>query len=133
MKNTGKILSREDILKHVISTEPPVGKDLITAFETSQTALSLELVALFSSLESNLSKEEMEEYTALKKEFSSAQDHIFVAKKRFNKEVIYFNNRTAVFPGIIIAKLFKMDHLKYTGISKGKLLSGEKTFSATAS
>lgn len=123
----------DDILKYMISAEPPLEKELVSAFEISQTALSSNLAALFSSLEAKLPGEEKEKFLALKKEFSTAQDHIFVAKKRFNKEVAYFNNRTTVFPGFLIARLFGMDDIKYTGISKDKLLSGEKTFSTTAS
>lgn len=121
------------ILKQMISEEPPVEKELISAFETSQTALSSNLVELFASLEAKLPEAEMEKFSVLKKEFISIQDHIFVAKKRFNREAAYFNNRSNVFPGFLIARLFGMDHLVYIGISNDKLLSGEKTFTAAAS
>lgn len=123
----------DKILEQIILTDPLVEKDLIKALETSQTDLSSDLATLFSSLELKLPKEKLEKFITLRKEFSSAQDNIFVARKYFNKEVAYFNNRTAVFPVFLIARLFGFDEIKYTGISEDVFLSGEKTFSMSAS
>jgi LemA protein len=118
----------DSILKEVISHDPPVEAHLIKEFEISQETVAKQLSALFNALEPKLNALDLKEFSALKNEFNSAQDYLFVTKKRYNSEVKYFNNRTKIFPGFLIAKMFGFNQLEYTGIAKDKFLSGEKTF-----
>ena len=116
------------ILKQVISHEHQPEKNLINEFEISQTKLTLELVQLFTQLQTSLDKDAVKQFSAVKKEFYIAQDNLFVAMKRYNTEVNYFNARTTVFPGFLIAKLFGFNKIKYTGISTDGFLPVRKTF-----
>ncbi len=116
------------ILKQVISHKQPLEKNLIEEFEISQTKLTLALAQLFIHLQVSLDKDAVKQFSALRKKFHTAQDNLFVAWKRYNKEVKYFNTRTTVFPGFLIAKLFGFNKIKYTGISKEGFLPAQKIF-----
>jgi len=116
------------ILKQVIPLEQPFEKNQINEFEISQTKLTLELVQLFTQLRASLDKAGLKQFTPLKQQFYLIQDQLFVATKVYNSEVNYFNTRTKVFPGFLIAKLFGFNKIKYTGISKEGFLPVRKTF-----
>jgi len=116
------------LLKQVISYQQPLEKNLIEEFEISQTKLTLELVQLFTQLQTSLDKNAVKQFSTLKKEFYTAQDNLFVAMKKYNKEVDYFNTRTTVFPVFLIAKLFGFNKIKYIDISKEGFLPAQETF-----
>ncbi len=126
-------LKADAVLNQFISHEPPAEKHLVKEFEISQSALSQQLITIFTSLKPGKGPSPVQELSDLKKEFSAVQDYLFVVKKRYNNEVEYFNRRSNVFPGFIIAKIFGLDHIVYTEISKDKFLSGEKTYTRSKS
>ena len=57
---------------------------------------------------------------------------MFVEKVKYNTEVRYFNRRTKIFPGFLIARLFGFDKSKYFEVSKDLFLGADKTFGVKA-
>lgn len=121
------------ILQQVISHKTPMENELMKDFELSQTQLTFQVKEVLSQLEASVDKNSSEQFKALKNQFNTAQDNLFVIQKRYNKEVTYFNVRTRVFPGFLIAKLFGFNKIHYTGISKDLFLPAQKTFAPRTS
>ncbi|MCP4022033.1 MAG: LemA family protein [Desulfobacteraceae bacterium] len=122
----------DSILQEIAVQKTPIEDDLIKAFVISQTTLTRELISFLALLETS-NKDTKNQMDAFLQKLFTAQDNIFVIRKRYNKEVEYFNTRTSIFPGVLFAKLFGMSNLKYIGISRELFLSGEKTFGKKAS
>lgn len=123
----------QDILQQVILQAPPADRHLINEFEMSQNKVSQQLITLLHQIETAPGTFEPERIAHLKKELNTVQDALFVAQKHYNKETGYFNTRTQMFPGFLIAKLFGLNHIRYTQLTGGTFLSGEKTFISPAS
>ncbi|SDU60949.1 LemA family protein [Desulfobacula phenolica] len=126
------------ILKQVIAHESAVENALIKDFELSQTQLTFHIKQTLSQLEALVDKNSSQyvssqQFSALKKQVDTTQDNLFVIQKRYNKEVAYFNLRTKVFPGFLIAKLFGFNKIHYTSISKDLFLPAQKTFAPVTS
>ncbi|MBU1193908.1 MAG: LemA family protein [Proteobacteria bacterium] len=123
----------QNILHKMISQAPPVDRQLIAEFEISQNRISQQLITLLHQIETAPGNTDPERIAHLKKELNAVQDAIFVARKHYNTETGYFNTRTQMFPGFLIAKLFGLNHIRYTQLTEGTFLSGEKTFTSPAS
>ena len=103
-------------------------KATITNFTSSQAKLTAHLIQLLASPVTFEKKEENNKYTALLREIYTAQDTIFVVKKRYNKEVSYYNTRTRIFPGFLIAPIFGFDKLSYHPAGDDVLMPSHKIF-----
>lgn len=120
-------------LEQFAGQSTPISSDLIHDLEISHTALSAELIKFIDQLDKNADSQQQEKLQQMKKALFTTQDSIFVAKKRYNKEVTYFNQRKTVFPLFIIARIFGFIDLTYYPLSDDVFLSGEKTFATWAS
>jgi LemA protein len=120
LKQTGKNTNK--ILRQVISQKTPLDKTLTLKFEASQEVLTSDLTKLFSQLDQSPDKSNAVGFQAHKKQFSVAQNNLFAAKITYNKEVTYFNTRTKIFPGFLIAKLFGFNKIKYFKLSENSFL-----------
>lgn len=130
---TQTVQNAQDILQQVISQVPPVDSHLINEFEISQNKVSQQLIALLHQIETTPGTFDPKRIAHLKKELNTVQDALFVARKHYNSETGYFNTRTQMFPGFLIAKLFGLNNIRYTQLTEGMFLSGEKTFTSPAS
>lgn len=118
----------DKILKWVISQNMPLEKELIKEFEFSQSKLTVQLKEVFSQLETMPDKNFSRQFSDMKNLFFSAQDNLFVARKRYNDEATYFNTRKGAFWTSFIAKLFGFDKMEYIEISKDLFLPSKITF-----
>ena len=118
-------------LQQIISTKTPLNNALTLQLETSQQALTLHLANLFLQLDQSMDKDN-NPFQAIKKQLFLAQNTLFVSKRRYNKEITYFNTRTTAFPGVLIAKLFGFNKIKYFKLSEGSLLPADKVFTGKA-
>ncbi|MCD4743052.1 MAG: LemA family protein [Desulfobacteraceae bacterium] len=116
------------VLEHAISQESPLDRTITLRLETSQEALTKELAKLFAKLDQSQNKGNTDSYKTIKKQLFAAQDKVFYEKTRYNTEVLYFNSRTKIFPGFLIAKIFGFDKSKYFELSKDLLLGADRTF-----
>ncbi len=127
LKQTGK--EANTVLHHAVSQKSPLDRVLTLKLEKSQSALTKELIKTFLKLEQQSnSKKSTEAFQTIKKQFFSAQDKMFVERVRYNTEVRYFNRRTKIFPGFLIAKLFGFNKSEYFELSKDLFLGADKTF-----
>ncbi|MCK5099276.1 MAG: LemA family protein [Desulfobacteraceae bacterium] len=120
------------VLHHAVSQKPPLDRVLTLKLETSQYALTKELVKLFLKLEQSKNKSDTESLKAIKKQFFSAQNKVYTAKAVYNTEVVYFNRRTNIFPGFLIAKLFGFNKSEYFELSKDSFLQADRVFGGQA-
>ncbi len=121
----------QKILQQIISTKTPLNNALTLQLETSQQALTLHLANLLLQLDQSMDKNN-NPFQAIKKQLFLAQNTLFVSKRRYNKEITYFNTRTTAFPGVLIAKLFGFNKIKYFKLSEGSLLPSDKVFTGKA-
>lgn len=120
------------VLDHAVSQESPLDRAFTLKLETSQDALTKELTKLFLKLDQLKNKSNTEAYKTIKKQLFAAQDKVFFEKTRYNTEVLYFNSRTKIFPGFLIAKIFGFNKSKYFELSKDLLLGADRTFGVKA-
>ncbi|MCK5311052.1 MAG: LemA family protein [Desulfobacteraceae bacterium] len=130
LKQTGK--EAGIVLRHAVSQKAPLDNALTRKLETSQVSLTKELTKAFLKLDQSKSKNNTELFKAIKQQFVSAQDKLFVEKLKYDTEVRYFNRRTKIFPGFLIAKLFGFDKSKYFELSEDSFLGADKTFGVKA-
>lgn len=116
------------VLDHAVSQGSPLDRTITLRLETSQEALTKELAKLFLKLDQSQNKSNTEAFKTIKKQLFAAQDKVFYEKTRYNTEVQYFNSRTKIFPGFLIAKIFGFDKSKYFELSKDLLLGANRTF-----
>ena len=120
------------VLHHAISQKSPLDRVLTLKLESSQYALTKELAKLFLKLEQSQNKSGTESLKAIKKQLFSAQDKVYTARTVYNTEVSYFNRRTKIFPGFLIAKLFGFNKSEYFELSKDSFLQADKVFGGQA-
>ena len=116
------------VLHSAVSQKAPLNNALTLKLEASQLSLTKQLAEVFLKLEQSKNKSNTESLKAIKQQFFSTQDKVFTAKLRYNSEVGYFNRRTKIFPGFLIAKLFGFDDSEYFELSKDSFLGAERTF-----
>ena len=116
------------VLRHAISRKSSLSHPATRKLEISQTALTKELVKIFLALDQSKSKQNIESFKTIKEQFFSAQNKLFVERTKYNTEVRYFNRRTKIFPGYIIAKLFGFDKSEYFELSQDLFLGADRTF-----
>jgi LemA protein len=121
----GNFKNTEKMVKAIMGSEAlqqsPLDKEATLKLETSQSALTKELAAIFQKLDQSAGK-------GNKKELYDAQDQLSFAKVRYNREVMYFETRTKIFPGFIIAKIFGFDKSKYYELSDNSFLDAKNSF-----
>lgn len=116
------------VLHSAVFQKAPLDHALTLKLEASQLSLTKELSELFEKFDSSKNKNNTESLKAIKQQFFSAQDKVFTAKVQYNREVRYFNRRTNIFPGFLIAKLFGFDDSEYFELSKDSFLGADRTF-----
>jgi len=116
------------VLHSAVSQKAPLNNVMILKIEASQLSLTKELAKLFLKLERSEKKNNTELLEAIKQQFFSVQDRVFTAKVQYNIEVRYFNRRTKIFPGFLIAKLFGFNNSEYFEFSKDSFLGADRTF-----
>jgi len=119
----------KNILQQVTAQNLLLDNGLVKEFEIYQSKLTFQLKELFTQMEVSLDNNYSKQFLSLKKLFFTAQDNLFVTKKKYNEEVNYFNIRAAAFPTILIAKLFGFNKIIYIEISKDLFLPAQITFS----
>jgi len=128
----GKLNTAEEIAKTVLERvallKSPLSESITLELETTQNALTKELANVFLKQEQSASKYNKEKFNVVKKEFFAFQNKLSIAKSRYNTEVRYFETRTKIFPGFIIAKLFGFNELKYYELSDDSFLEAESSF-----
>jgi len=116
------------VLHSAVFQKAPLDNALTLELEASQLSLTKELANLFLKLERSNNKSNTESLKAIKQQFFSAQDKVFTAKVQYNTEVRYFNRRTKVFPGFLIAGLFGFNNSEYFELSKDSFLGVARSF-----
>ncbi len=126
LKQTGKNASI--VLHKAPSEKLPLNDALIRQLEVSEASLTKELVKLFLKLDQSQSKQNKDAFIIIKKQFFAAQDKMSFESKRYNTEVRYFQTRTKIFPGFLIAKIFGFNKSEYFYISQELFLGADLTF-----
>jgi hypothetical protein len=104
-------LKTKEILTRINSVTTPLEKELISAFERSQVQLSQEIIGLVIGLNEEKKQKGSQALINLEKKFNDLEITIFYRSTEYNKEARYFNTRKSIFPGFLIAKLFKLEKL----------------------
>jgi len=104
-------LKTKAILTRINSVTTPLEKELISAFEESQVQLSQEIIALVIGLKKKEKLKSSQALIDLEKKFDDLEITVFYHSHQYNKEARYFNNRKSIFPGFLIAKLFKLEKI----------------------
>jgi len=99
----------EKILTRINSQKEPLEKKLILSFEQSQVHLSQEIIYLIMALKKENALRSAQHFIDLEKKFNDLEITVFYHSHQYNKEARYFNTRKAIFPGFLIAKLFKLE------------------------
>jgi hypothetical protein len=105
----GTAKKAKTILAQINSQGNPLEKELILAFEQSQALLSQEITALINGLKNDKKIHSPSAVSAVEKKFNHLESTAFFNFNRYNTEARYFNTRKSIFPGFLIAKLFKLD------------------------
>lgn len=116
------------VLHSAVFQKAPLNNAMTLKLEASQLSLTNELAKLFLKLERSKNKSNTESFKAIKQQFFSAQDKLSTAKVQYNIEVRYFNRRTKIFPGFLIAELFGFNNSEYFELSKDSFLGADRTF-----
>lgn len=104
-------LKTKTILTRINTPKKPLEKELIRAFEESQVHLSQEIIGLVMGLKKEDKLKKSQALINLEKKFNDLEIAVFYHSTQYNKEAQYFNNRKSIFPGFLIAKLFKLEKL----------------------
>jgi hypothetical protein len=104
-------LKTKEILTRINSVTTPLEKELISAFERSQVQLSQEIIGLVIGLNEEKKQKGSRALINLEKKFNDLEITVFYRSTEYNKEARYFNTRKSIFPGFLIAKLFKLEKL----------------------
>lgn len=104
-------LKTKKILTRINSVTTPLEKELISAFERSQVQLSQEIIGLVIGLNEEKKQKGGKALINLEKKFNALEITVFYRSTEYNKEARYFNTRKSIFPGFLIAKLFKLEKL----------------------
>ena len=102
-------LKTKTILARINSVTTPLEKELIRAFEESQIQLSQEIISLIIELKKEKKLKNSQALMDLGKKFDNLEITVFYHSHLYNKEARYFNTRKSIFPGFLIAKLFKLE------------------------
>lgn len=102
-------LKTKAILTRINSVITPLEKELILAFEESQIQLSQEIIGLIIGLKKEEKLKSSQALIDLEKKFNDLEITVFYHSHQYNKEARYFNTRKSIFPGFLIAKLFKLE------------------------
>ncbi len=107
------------IISKIKEAEKPIHPDLLMEYEILQQTLNNQINELVDKLKST-NQDSTPAFKEMQTKMADAQVAVFVTGKRYNKEAQYFNTRTRVFPGFIIARLFGLDkiHFKELDISR---------------
>ncbi|MCG8616764.1 MAG: LemA family protein [Desulfobacterales bacterium] len=119
----------DGLLSAIESTEDPLDPDLVAAFEAGQVALNQAIAGVAEQFDS---EKETSGDSAFRKRSRELELAVFIMSKRYNKEARYFNTRTTVFPGFLIARLFDLDHKKFPEIDVQQLAPSEEKRTASA-
>lgn len=112
------------VLLRMTVSQDPMPVDLIQDFEIAQADLHRQLSALITQIKTDriFSPEEIKDMEKRQAETNTA---VVVMIRQYNKEARYFNSRSRQFPGMLIARLFNMDHLLFPEIEPPSILSGD--------
>lgn len=128
-----EIKALESVLNRMSTTEGPMAADLLASFASIQSRLGDRTQALVTSIKASadLAPEKLAE---IEQKALESRTGVFIMAKRYNKEARYFNNRTQVFPGVLIARLFSLDQITFPEIAAAPLApeeTAQETSSAT--
>ncbi len=104
-------LKTKTILARINSKRDPLEKELVLGFEESQVHLSQEIIGLVMGLKKEDKLKKSQALIDLEKKFNDLEITVFYHSTQYNKEAQYFNTRKSIFPGFLIAKLFKLEKL----------------------
>ena len=104
-------LKIKTILNQINTLKKPLKKELIQAFERSQVHFSQEIIGLIMGLKKEEKLKKSQALINLEKKFNDLEITIFYRSTQYNKEAQYFNTRKSIFPGFLVAKLFKLEKL----------------------
>ncbi|WP_300462369.1 LemA family protein [Desulfobacula sp.] len=116
------------ILQYVISEGKLVDKDLVKDFEDSQMKLTAQLKNLLTQSDVHLDKTYSRQFADMKNQLITAQNNLFVTKKRYNDEVAYYNTRKTAVLTSFFAKLFGFDQVHYIELSNEPFLPAHQVF-----
>jgi hypothetical protein len=104
-------LKHKAILAQITSRKAPMEKDLVLTFEQSQIQLSRKIIGLINKIRKDKKLGSSQAFQSLEKKFNDLEITVFYHSTKYNKEAIYFNTRKSIFPGFLIAKLFRLDQI----------------------
>ena len=120
------------VLNRIQQADAVFDPELIAAFEASQINLNQSVDGFVQEiLKDGIRRPES--YDALEKRLEELELAVFIMGKRYNKEARYFNTRTKVFPGFLIAPLFGLDDIHYPEIAVHLLAPSREKASSSAS
>jgi LemA protein len=105
------------ILTRINPPTPHLEKEMILTFEQSQIRLSQEIIGLIKGIKKDKHLNTTSSFVDLEKKFNDLEITVFYTGTKYNKEVRYFNQRKAIFPGFLIAKLFGLENIQYFEIT----------------
>ncbi|HCY88538.1 MAG TPA: hypothetical protein DHV36_25610 [Desulfobacteraceae bacterium] len=124
---TGKI---KRILDAIETSKEPLEPNLVNDFELAQIQVNQSIALAADQMgtgEENKDSPSNQGTAAFKKRSYELETAVFIMGKRYNKEARYFNTRTMVFPGFLIARLFGLDRIKFPELDVRRLApSGDK-------
>ncbi len=120
------------LIKNLMSHDTPMDMGQIKKLETAQNILIKNIANLFIQIDQSRNINNIELFKTIKQKIFLAQDNISMAKSRYNMEVEYFNVRTKIFPGFIIAKIFGFDKEKYFSFSRDSMPESSAVFKIKA-
>lgn len=88
----------------------PLPRDLILSYETALVKVNQKADAFIKKLDPASRGHEFQN------KLKELKTSVFMSGRRYNKEARYFNTRTRVFPGAIVARIFGMDTLSFDEI-----------------
>ncbi|WDP93097.1 MAG: hypothetical protein HUN04_26630 [Desulfobacter sp.] len=112
------------VIDHLEKKPIPVDRELLLEFGQVQSRMNQRVDDFFRSVGASGQNARTDQ----EKKIKAAQAAVFAAGRRYNKEARYFNTRTRVFPGFIVARIFGLDELYFYEISVDLLKpSGEES------
>ena len=114
----------KSVLVRMAAAKDPLDRELVEKFEIAQKQITRGINVLVTALKQNqgLAEKDLDVILREQKELNTA---VIVMVKQYNKEATYFNTRSRQFPGMFIAKLFSLDHLRFPEIAPPALIQGE--------
>ena len=106
----------DKIVHQVRSSGDPIDPGLLKNFEIIYQQLNQKIPAVTDRIKM-AGKHPSDQMDRMTESMNESQAAVFITAKRYNKQATYFNTRTKVFPGFIIARIFNLDKLHFQEIA----------------